>query len=90
MQELTEDDAAIIKLGFVPTNDLVALYNCATVFVMPSVYEGFGLPILEAMQSGCPVITTKGGSLAEVAGDAAHYVDGYSIESIADGIEKVF
>ncbi len=90
VQKLTEDVDYIHKLGFVPTDDLVALYNCATVFVMPSVYEGFGLPILEAMQSGCPVITTKGGSLPEVAGDSAYYVDGYDMTSIANGIEKVF
>jgi len=80
----------IIRLGFVPTEDLVAIYNLATVFVMPSLYEGFGLPILEAMSCGCPVITTKEGSLAEVAGDAAFYVDAYSKESIAKGIKEVF
>lgn len=85
-----KDDNRFIRLGFVPTEDLVALYNYATVFVMPSVYEGFGLPILEAMQSGCPVVTTKGGSLAEVAGEAAYFVDGYAVESIAKGIEKVY
>lgn len=90
VQQLTSDDKNITKLGFIPTDDLVSLYNCATVFVMPSLYEGFGLPILEAMQSGCPVITTREGSLPEVAGDAAFYVDGYAIESIASGIAAVF
>lgn len=90
VNHMTEGDTNIIKLGFVSTDDLVALYNIATVFVMPSVYEGFGLPILEAMQSGCPVITTKEGSLSEVAGDAAYYIDGYDIHDMAEGIEKVF
>jgi glycosyltransferase involved in cell wall biosynthesis len=90
VQQLTEGEKNILKLGFVPTDDLVMLYNYASVFVMPSVYEGFGLPILEAMQSGCPVITTKESSLSEVAGDAAMYVDAYDTMSIADGIEKVF
>ncbi len=90
VQQLTEDDKRIIKLGFLPTEDLVALYNSATVFVFPSLYEGFGLPILEAMQSGCPVITTKEGSLPEVAGNAAHYVDAYDVESIAKGIGEIF
>lgn len=90
VQKETEGDSNFIKLGFVPTDDLVALYNVATVFVFPSIYEGFGLPVLEAMQSGCPVVTTKGGSLTEVAGDAAYFVDGYDTKSIAKGIGEVF
>lgn len=89
-QELAEDNKDIIRLGFVSTDDLVKLYNLATVFAMPSIYEGFGLPILEAMQSGCPVVTTKTGSLPEVSGDAAKYVDAYDVDSIADGIAEVF
>ena len=80
----------IITLGFISTEDLVAIYNLATVFAMPSLYEGFGLPILEAMSCGCPVVTTKEGSLEEVAGKAAFYVDGYDVESIAQGLKKVF
>lgn len=89
VEKLTENDGLFIKLGFVPTEDLVAIYNIATVFVFPSLYEGFGLPVLEAMQSGCPVVTTKGGSLGEIAGDAAYYVEELSIDSIANGIDKV-
>lgn len=77
-------------LGFVPTEDLVLLYNAATLAVVPSLYEGFGLPVLEAMQSGCPVVTTKEGSLPEVAKDAACYVNAYDTESIASGIKSVF
>lgn len=80
----------VYLLGFVSSDDLVSLYNMATLFIMPSFYEGFGLPILEAMRCGCPVITTDKGSLGEIAGNAAFKVDPYSIESIADGIEKVF
>lgn len=90
VQQLTELNKNIVMLGFVSTEDLVILYNLATLFIMPSFYEGFGLPILEAMSCGCPVITTKEGSLAEVAKDAAYYVDPYNIESISDGIIKVF
>ncbi len=80
----------IIRLGFVSNEDLVKIYNLATVFVMPSLYEGFGLPVLEAMACGCPVITSKEGSLEEVSGNAAYYVDAYNRDSIKEGIEKVF
>ncbi len=90
VQELTSSSSHIKLLGFVSTEDLVTLYNLATVFVFPSLYEGFGLPVLEAMQCGCPVITTKGGSLEEVSGDAAYFVDPLSTTSIGEGIEKVF
>ena len=90
MQEKSNKDDNIIRLGFIDEMELVQVYNLATVFIMPSLYEGFGLPILEAMACGCPVITTKEGSLEEVAGDAAFYVDGYDVESISSGIKKVF
>ena len=89
-QELITNNPNIKTLGFVPTEDLVVLYNLATIFTMPSLYEGFGLPILEAMQSGCPVITSKTGSLSEVAGKAAYYVDAKSIDNISRGISEVF
>jgi glycosyltransferase involved in cell wall biosynthesis len=62
-------------LGFVSDDELAALYRSAAVLVMPSTYEGFGLPVLEAMQLGTPVICTRGSSLPEVAGDAAAWVD---------------
>jgi glycosyltransferase involved in cell wall biosynthesis len=65
------------------------LYRLAGVFVFPSLYEGFGLPPLEAMASGTPVVTSNESSLPEVAGDAAVLVDPYHPESIADGIERV-
>jgi glycosyltransferase involved in cell wall biosynthesis len=90
VNELTKGDSNIMRLGFVSKEELVQLYNLATVFVMPSLYEGFGLPVLEAMTCGCPVITTKEGSLQEVAGNGAFYVDAYDVESIAKGIKKVF
>ena len=90
VQELANDDKRIIRLGLVPTEDLVSIYSLATVFVMPSLYEGFGLPILEAMSCGCPVVASKGGSLAEVVGEAGRYIDSYDIDSIAKGISEVF
>jgi glycosyltransferase involved in cell wall biosynthesis len=65
----------IIRLGFVPTGDLVGLYNLATCCAQPSRAEGFGLPVLEAMACGCPVVTAKTTSLAEIAGSAALLVD---------------
>lgn len=88
--KLVEGDKNILRLGFIPNEDLVAIFNLATVFVMPSIYEGFGLPILEAMSCGCPVVTTREGSLSEVAGEGAYYVDPYDINSIADGIVAVY
>jgi glycosyltransferase involved in cell wall biosynthesis len=76
-------------LGFVADDTLAALYRLATVFVFPSLYEGFGLPPLEAMASGTPVVTSNRSSLPEVVGDAAVLVDPYSSASIADGIQQV-
>lgn len=61
----------IIPLGFVPTQDLVMLYNLATVYVQPSLAEGFGLPVLEAMACGCPALIGPANSLSEIAGSAA-------------------
>ena len=89
-QELAGKNPNVIPLGFVSDEELVGIYNLATVFVMPSYYEGFGLPIIEAMQSGCPVVTSRNGSIPEVAGEAVYYVDAGNVESIKDGIEKVF
>jgi glycosyltransferase involved in cell wall biosynthesis len=75
--------------GFVPESTLAALYRLASVFAFPSLYEGFGLPPLEAMASGTPVVTSRISSLPEVVGDAAVLVDPYSEDDIADGIERV-
>lgn len=90
VQLMTEGQDSIKKLGFVESEELVAIYNLATVFTMPSLYEGFGLPVLEAMACGCPVITSKEGSLKEVADNAALIVDAYDEGDIANGIQKVF
>jgi glycosyltransferase involved in cell wall biosynthesis len=76
-------------LGFVPLETLAVLYRLADVFVFPSLYEGFGLPPLEAMASGTPVVTSNVSSLPEVVGDAAILVDPYDPQSIADGMRKV-
>ena len=75
--------------GFVPDNTLAILYRLARVFVFPSLYEGFGLPPLEAMASGTPVITSNVSSLPEVVGDAAMLIDPYEPDAIAGAMRRV-
>ena len=75
--------------GFVPDKTLAVLYRLASVFVFPSLYEGFGLPPLEAMASGTPVITSNVSSLPEVVGDAALLIDPYDAAAIAAAMRRV-
>ena len=72
--------------GYVPFEDLPALYNLGELFVFPSLYEGFGLPVVEAMACGTPVITANSSSLGEIAGDAAITVDPLSTDALAQAI----
>jgi glycosyltransferase involved in cell wall biosynthesis len=74
------------ELGFVPDEDLAALYQSAVALVFPSLYEGFGIPLVEAMASGCPVITSGWGAMKEVTGDAALHVDSRDAGAIAHAI----
>ena len=76
-------------LGFLSADTLATLYHLADAFVFPSLYEGFGLPPLEAMASGTPVLTSNVSSLPEVVDDAALLVDPYDPESIADGMRQI-
>jgi glycosyltransferase involved in cell wall biosynthesis len=76
-------------LGYLEDETLASLYRLASVFVFPSLYEGFGLPPLEAMASGTPVVTSNVSSMPEVTGDAAVLVDPYNVESIVEGIARV-
>lgn len=76
-------------LGYVSDETLITLYNNAALFVYPSLLEGFGLPVLEAMASGCPVVTSSVSSLPEVAGNAAMLVDPLNIDEIAAVIEAI-
>ncbi|MFC1959441.1 glycosyltransferase family 4 protein [Chloroflexota bacterium] len=79
----------ILFLGRQPLATLVALYNKATVLVYPSLMEGFGLPVLEAMNCGCPVVTSNVSSLPEVIGDAGIQVDPLDTRQITTAIEQV-
>jgi len=76
--------------GYVETDDLLLLYNLATVFVYPSLYEGFGLPALEALQSGVAVVTSNHSSLPEVVGEAALTANPENPESVADAIARLW
>jgi len=79
----------ILITGCIPDEDICLLYNAADLMVYPSLYEGFGMPVVEAMACGCPVVTSNVSSLPEVVGDAAVLVDPYSDENIADAIYSV-
>lgn len=76
-------------IGFADEADLPALYSAAACFAFPSLYEGFGLPVLEAMSCGTPVVTSGVSSLPEVAGDAALIVDPTRVDAIADAVQRV-
>jgi glycosyltransferase involved in cell wall biosynthesis len=79
-----------VKLtGYLPDADLPALYNAADLFCFPSLYEGFGLPVLEAMACGAPVLTSNTSSLPEVAGEAAVLVNPYNVPGIAAAMRRI-
>jgi glycosyltransferase involved in cell wall biosynthesis len=80
---------SVVFAEFIMDSDLLALYAAANIFLYPSLYEGFGLPVLEAMISGTPVITTSCGSISEIAGDAALMVDPHDVDSIAAAIMEI-
>lgn len=75
--------------GYLGDRQLAACYRCAEVFVFPSLFEGFGIPALEAMAHGVPVASSSGGALPEVCGDAAVYFDPLEVESIEDALRRV-
>lgn len=77
------------RTGFLPAEDLAMLFRHAHAFVMPSLYEGFGLPVVEAMSCGCPVVTSDGGSLAEVAGQGAQVFDPFDAEGMARAVVRL-
>jgi glycosyltransferase involved in cell wall biosynthesis len=82
------DGAGVRWLGRLPDDEVAALYRGALCFAYPSLYEGFGIPVLEAMRCGAPVVTSAGSAMAEVAGNAAELVDPLDPEAIAEGIRR--
>lgn len=90
VQEASKTSGQIFLLGFVPDDDLVNLYNIADIFVMPSLYEGFGLPVLEAATCGAPIVTSRGGSIPEVIGDAAVFFDPNSADDMSRKMQFIF
>jgi len=87
--ENLDDPKAVLLSGYVPDADLPAVISGAAVYVLASLYEGFGLPILEAMSCGTPVVCSNTSSMPELGGDAARYFDPYDTQSIADTIAHV-
>ncbi len=87
--ELLSAKDRIIFLDYVPTADLPGLYSMAQCLVFASLYEGFGLPVLEAMACGCPVIASDSTSIPEVGGDSVLYVDPHDVENITQGMNNI-
>lgn len=86
---LSESGPGVVVTGFVPPEDLVALYNLAEVFVLASLHEGFGFPPLEAMACGCPAVVSNRGSLPETVGNAALLIDPEDLDSLVHALRSV-
>lgn len=92
LQKIHSDAALRQKIHFaeeVLDQEMVAFYQMASVFIFPSLYEGFGLPPLEAMASGCPVIASRAASLPEVCGEAVYWIDPCSVSELTSGIDRL-
>jgi glycosyltransferase involved in cell wall biosynthesis len=85
-----EPPANVVRVGEAGDEELAALYRGARCLVYASLYEGFGIPVAEALACGCPIVTSAGSAMAEVAGDDATYVDPTHVGSIRDGIARAF
>ncbi len=81
--------ASVRFIGFTPDVDLPALYSLAELVAYPSLYEGFGLPVLEAMACGAAVVTSNNSSLPEVAGDAALLIEARDVDALAFAMQKI-
>lgn len=89
VNQANQTEQKVRQLGFLPRRHVVALLKCAKFFVFPSIYEGFGLPVIEAMQLGIPVLTSNNSSLPEVVGDAAVQIDPFSISKMTSGLRRI-
>jgi glycosyltransferase involved in cell wall biosynthesis len=90
MRRESKDPLKLVEAGYVTAKELAIIFRHAHVFVMPSLYEGFGLPLLEAMSCGCPVVTSNGGSLLEVAGPGAQTFDPFDVDGMSRAIAQLF
>jgi len=88
IKELRLEDSVVFP-GYISWADLPVFYNAAELFIFPSIFEGFGLPVVESMASGTPTITSFGSSLEEVAGDGALLVDPLDVSSMAHAMQRV-
>ena len=90
MNENIKNEKNIVLTGYLPDSEIPGLYAGAKAFVLPSLYEGFGIPAIEAMACGTPVVVSRVSCLPEICGDAAFYIDDpYSVESIRSALESV-
>jgi glycosyltransferase involved in cell wall biosynthesis len=87
--ETMQLNRAVRFAGVVSDDELRRLYWGATLFVFPSLYEGFGFPVVEAMAAGCPVISSNTSSLPEVGGDAALFIDPHDVKALTDTVQRV-
>ena len=87
---LSEDPLAKVASSFLRAEDFPAIYQMAMAMIYPSFFEGFGIPVLEALCSRLPVITSNVSSLPEAGGEGAYYVDPNSSEEIAEGMKTIF
>ena len=88
-QTLARNNPWVKGLGYVKLSELVTIYQMASVLLLPSYYEGFGLPVVEAFASGCPVITSDKGSLGEVAAGASLIVEPDDVSGMAKAIHSI-
>ena len=84
-----EIEEKIIRPGNIGLNELISFYNLATIYIQPSVYEGFGLPLLEAFSCGVPVLSSRGGALSEIGGDAAVYFDSNNLNQFTSLLKDI-